>query len=103
MKPPSSWYVYLIECRDGSLYTGIAVDVTLRYAKHVAGKGARYTRSHPPLRLLGQCAYPGRSEASRAEYLIKQLSPVQKRQLCESWGLEAPKEAQAEQSDAVGV
>lgn len=84
-KPPSSWYVYLIECRDGSLYTGIAVDVALRYAKHVAGKGARYTRAHPPLRLLGQCAYSDRSEASRAEYRIKQLSPAQKRELCDSW------------------
>lgn len=101
MKPPSPWYVYLIECRDGSLYTGIAVDVVLRYAKHVAGKGARYTRSHPPLRLLGQCAYPDRAEASRAEYRIKQLSAAQKRQLCESWGLGVSKEA--EQSDAVGV
>ena len=38
------WYVYLIECRDGSLYTGIATDVDRRYAEHVAGKGARYTR-----------------------------------------------------------
>ena len=103
MKPSSSWYVYLIECRDGSLYTGIAVDVVLRYAKHVAGKGARYTRSHPPLRLLGQCAFPDRAGASRAEYRIKQLSAAQKRQLCESWELEAPKEAEAEQSDAVGV
>ena len=84
-KTPSSWYVYLIECRDGSLYTGIAVDVALRYAKHAAGKGARYTRAHPPLRLLGQCAYPDRSEASRAEYRIKQLSPAQKRELCDSW------------------
>jgi putative endonuclease len=103
LKPPSSWYVYLIECRDGSLYTGIAVDVVLRYEKHVAGKGARYTRSHPPLRLLGQCAYPDRAEASRAEYRIKQLSAAQKRQLGKSWGREAIKEAEAEQSDAVGV
>jgi putative endonuclease len=103
LKPSSSWYVYLIECRDGSLYTGIAVDVVLRYAKHVAGKGARYTRSHPPLRLLGQCAYPDRAEASRAEYRIKQLSATQKRQLCESWRLGALKEAEAEQSDAVSA
>lgn len=103
MKPPSSWYVYLIECRDGSLYTGITVDVALRYAKHVAGKGARYTRSHPPLRLLGQCAYADRAEASRVEYRIKQLSPAQKRQLCEGWGIVAPKETESEQSDAVGV
>jgi putative endonuclease len=46
------WYVYLIECRDGSVYTGIATDVARRHAEHAAGKGARYTRSHPPLRLL---------------------------------------------------
>ena len=85
MKPQSIWYVYLLECRDGSLYTGIAVDVARRFAKHVAGTGARYTRSHPPLRLLGQCAYPGRSEASIAEYRIKQLTPTQKRGLCAAW------------------
>jgi putative endonuclease len=85
LKTTACWYVYLIECRDGSLYTGIAVDVALRYAKHVAGKGARYTRSHPPLRLLGQCAYPDRAEASRAEHRIKQLTPVQKRTLCAGW------------------
>ena len=85
MKPLSRWYVYLIECRDGSLYTGIAVDVALRYATHAAGTGARYTRAHPPLRLLGQCAYADRSEASRAEYRIKQLTPAQKRALCADW------------------
>jgi len=81
----SSWYVYLIECRDGSLYTGIAVDVARRYAEHAAGTGARYTRSHPPLRLLGQCAYAGRSAASIAEYRIKRLTPAQKRGLCATW------------------
>jgi putative endonuclease len=78
----SCWYVYLIECRDGSLYTGIATDVDRRYAEHVAGKGARYTRSHPPLRLLARLEYPDRSSASRAEYSIKQLSPARKRALC---------------------
>ncbi|MGN7919039.1 MULTISPECIES: GIY-YIG nuclease family protein [Lysobacter] len=78
----SAWYVYLIECRDGSLYTGIAVDVERRYAEHVAGKGARYTRSHPPLRLLAQFPHPDRSSALRAEYAIKQLSPTAKRALC---------------------
>ena len=76
------WYVYLIECRDGSVYTGIASDVARRYAAHAAGKGARYTRSHPPLRLLAQFAYPDRAAASRAEHAIKQLSPARKRALC---------------------
>lgn len=76
------WYVYLIECCDGSLYTGIATDVDRRYAEHAAGKGARYTRSRPPLRLLARFEYPDRSSASRAEYAIKQLSPARKRALC---------------------
>lgn len=78
------WYVYLIECRDGSLYTGIAVNVDRRYAQHVAGKGARYTRSHPPLKLLARFAHPDRGAASRAEHAIKQLSPQRKRALCQS-------------------
>lgn len=85
MSSAAPWYVYLIECRDGSLYTGIAVHVQARYALHAAGKGARYTRSHPPLRLLGQCAHPDRASASRDEYRIKQLTPAQKRAVCGAW------------------
>jgi putative endonuclease len=75
------WCVYLIECRDGSVYTGIATDVARRHAEHAAGKGARYTRSHPPLRLLAHFEYPDRAAATRAEHAIKQLTPAQKRAL----------------------
>ncbi|UJB17808.1 MULTISPECIES: GIY-YIG nuclease family protein [Lysobacter] len=78
----SPWFVYVIECRDGSLYTGIAVDVERRYAEHVAGKGARYTRSHPPAQLLARFPHPDRSSALRAEYAIKQLTASAKRALC---------------------
>ena len=73
------WFVYLIECRDGNIYTGIAVDVAARYAAHVKGKGARYTRSHPPKRLLGSVAYPNRSSALSAEYAVKQITAIEKR------------------------
>lgn len=76
-----AWFVYLIECVDGSLYTGVAVDVEKRYAAHAAGKGARYTRSHPPARLLARFEHPDRSSALKAEYAIKQLSPGEKRAL----------------------
>ncbi len=76
------WFVYLIECRDESIYTGIATDVARRYAMHAAGKGARYTRSRPPRRLLGSFEFPDRSSASRAEHAIKQLTPAQKRAIC---------------------
>jgi len=85
VKTPACWYVYLIECRDGSLYTGITTEVLRRYAQHVAGKGARYTRSHPPARLLGHCACADRADASRTEYRIKQLPAAEKRVLCERW------------------
>lgn len=74
------WFLYLIECRDGSIYTGVSVDVEARYAAHAAGRGARYTRSHPPLRLLGSVAYPDRSSAQKAEHAVKQLSPGAKRE-----------------------
>lgn len=77
-----TWFVYMIECTDGSIYTGIAVDVAARYAVHACGKGARYTRSHPPARLLASFEYPDRSTATIAEFRIKQLSADEKRELC---------------------
>ena len=77
------WFVYLLECADGSIYTGVAVDVDKRYAEHVSGKGARYTRSHPPRRLLARFEHPDRSAALKAEYAIKQLSPTDKRALAQ--------------------
>ncbi|TBR15105.1 GIY-YIG nuclease family protein [Rugosibacter aromaticivorans] len=73
------WFVYLIECTDGSIYTGIAVDVHARFNAHCAGKGARYTRAHPPLRVLASAAHPDRSAALQEEYRIKQLTPAAKR------------------------
>ncbi|OFZ97503.1 MAG: nuclease [Betaproteobacteria bacterium RIFCSPLOWO2_02_FULL_62_17] len=73
------WYLYLLECADGSIYTGITVDVARRYAAHVSGRGARYTRSHPPKRLLASFEYADRSAASKAEYAAKQLSASAKR------------------------
>ncbi len=78
----TSWFVYLLECCDGSVYTGIATDVAARFAVHASGKGARYTRSHPPLRVLGSFEYPDRSSALKAELAIKRLSPREKRALC---------------------
>lgn len=67
----STWYLYLIECEGGSLYTGITTDVARRYAQHVAGKGARYTRMKKPVRLVGFRECGSRSEALRAEISLK--------------------------------
>lgn len=82
MSAAACWYVYVLECRDGSLYTGITVDTQRRFAQHVAGTGARYTRSHPPVRLLGWHSFPDRAHASRAECQVKRLTPAAKRAWC---------------------
>jgi putative endonuclease len=73
-----AWFLYMIECSDGSLYTGIALDVKVRYAQHSGGKGAKYTRSHPPKRLVFQKKFRDRSAASKAEYAMKQLTRAEK-------------------------
>ena len=73
--------MYLILCRGNSIYTGIALDVAARYAQHVAGTGARYTRANPPLRLLARFACPNQSVAGRLEAAIKRLSAAEKRKL----------------------
>jgi putative endonuclease len=75
------WYVYLVLCRGNAIYTGIALDVAARYAQHVAGTGARYTRANPPRRLLAKFACPDQSMAARLEAAIKRLSAVEKRKL----------------------
>lgn len=75
------WFLYLMECQDGSIYTGITVDIERRYAEHLSGKGARYTRSHPPKKLLKVFNFTNRSEASKAEHAIKKLSAVEKKAL----------------------
>lgn len=71
--PNQTWYLYLLECTNGSYYAGISTDVAARFAVHCAGKGARYTRANPPLRIVAQVVYPNRSEASKAEWQLKQL------------------------------
>ena len=77
-----AWFLYLIECTDGSVYTGITTDVEARYATHASGKGARYTRAHPPSRLLAVVECADRSAAAKAEYATKCLSATQKRAFC---------------------
>lgn len=72
------WAVYLLECVDGRVYTGIARDPAQRYAKHVSGKGARFTRSNPPRQLLGWVWVTGHGEALRLEIAWKRLPREQR-------------------------
>jgi predicted GIY-YIG superfamily endonuclease len=73
-----SWFLYIVRCSDGTLYTGIARDVAARIALHERGRGARYTRGRGPLELCAvrRCADKGR--ALRLEYAVKLLTRAEK-------------------------
>lgn len=77
--PGRLWYLYVLHCQGGSLYTGITTDVAKRYAAHAAGKGARYTRSFPPLGIALVLQFDGKGDALAAEHAVKAMSAAQKR------------------------
>lgn len=78
-----AWYVYMLRCGDGSLYTGSTTDVERRLREHQGGTGARYTRSRPPVTLAYAEEAPDRSAAQRREAAIKKLPRAQKLKLIE--------------------
>lgn len=75
---PSVHWVYIVRCRDGSLYTGYATDPIRRVAEHNDGDGAKYTRGRTPVRLVYCEAFDSRSTALQREYEIKQLNRDEK-------------------------
>ena len=79
--PSPRAYVYIVRCRDGTLYTGTARDIAQRLAQHDAGKGAKYTRSRGPVRLMWQEGPMTVSRALRREHQLKQLTRPQKHAL----------------------
>lgn len=75
----SEWQVYIVACRDGTLYTGITTCLSRRLAEHNAGKnGARYTRSRRPVNLIFSEPATSRSNAAKREWQIKQMPVAQK-------------------------
>lgn len=81
-----NWFVYIVRCADDSLYTGIATNLERRVEEHNGqGKpGAKYTRNRQPVVLVYREQLASRSEASKREYQIKQLSRLEKLKLIES-------------------
>lgn len=75
------WTIYILQCGDGSFYTGITNDIDGRIAAHESGKGARYTKGRGPLRIIYSEQVSNRSEASKRELAIKGLSRRQKEEL----------------------
>ena len=76
------WLLYILRCGDGSLYTGIAIDVQARLAMHRSGKGAKYTRGRGPLELVYTEVCGSQSDALKRELEVKALSLEEKRKLC---------------------
>jgi putative endonuclease len=83
--PPSHWLVYILRCRDGSLYTGITNDLPKRLQAHGSGKASRYTRSRLPVRLAYQEPQPTKSLALKREAAIKALPRAAKLLLLAAW------------------
>jgi len=78
-------FTYMLQCADGSFYTGWTTDLEARLKVHNEGKGARYTRSRLPVQLVYWETQPGRSEAQRREAFIRKLKRKQKEQLIKSF------------------
>jgi putative endonuclease len=75
------WFVYIVECSDSTYYTGITTDIIKRIETHNSKKGAKYTRSRTPVTLKYSNKFENKSEASKEEYRIKQLTRLEKEQL----------------------
>jgi len=79
-----AWFVYMLRCSDGSLYTGYTDDVQRRLSVHNSGKGAKYTRSRLPVEVVYREEVPDKSAAMRREAAIKKLTRKQKMLLMET-------------------
>ena len=75
------WYVYILKCNDGTLYTGITNDLDKRVYSHNKGTGAKYTKTRLPVVVVYHEEATDRSEASKREYQIKKLSKLAKENL----------------------
>lgn len=79
----NTWHLYILRCRDGSLYTGITTDVEKRLEAHQNGKGAKYTRGRAPLELVYREECGTHSDALKRELTVKALTREQKIQMIE--------------------
>lgn len=90
MSAGAEWYLYMLLCGDGTLYTGITDNVPRRLAAHRSGRGAKYTRGRGPLTLVYTEQLPDRSAALRREREVKKLTRGEKDLLRAGWTPEVP-------------
>jgi predicted GIY-YIG superfamily endonuclease len=77
-KKAAAWLLYVLKCRDNTLYTGITIDVSRRVQQHNSGSASRYTRSRLPVKLIFSEPCRSRSQALKKEYAMKRLSREKK-------------------------
>ena len=80
-----SWFVYMLECAGGRIYTGVSPDVAARFARHRAGRGGAFTRSFRPVRILAARRCRERGKALSAEHALKQLERPDKLAWAARW------------------
>jgi putative endonuclease len=97
MPPMRRYYCYILECADGSLYTGLTTDPERRLHQHTSGRGARYTRAHPPISLAVVEDHADLSTAMRRERALKALPRERKLALIRRQQTGAGPEPQEEQ------
>ena len=81
----ADWFVYMLECEGGRLYTGATPDVAARFARHCAGDGGAFTRGFPPVRILAARRCGSRGKALSAEHALKQLERPDKLAWARRW------------------
>ena len=98
-----AFYVYVLACADGTLYTGYTNDVEQRTRAHNAGKGAKYTRSRTPVEVVAQARFATKHEAMSAEYRFKRLTRRQKERLVRRAAREPFEQVLSDLMPAAGV
>ena len=88
MNTDKTWCVYIVECKDGTYYTGITNNLEKRVKCHNAGTGAKYTKHRHPVKVLATRTGFTRSEASKAEYAVKQQPRIEKVRFLANIGIE---------------
>ncbi|GAM10358.1 hypothetical protein OR1_02647 [Geobacter sp. OR-1] len=98
-----NWQVYIIECSDDTLYTGITTDVERRFRQHEEGRGAKYFRGRNPLKVIFLEGGHDRSSASRRELQIKTMNRAEKHMLVLQQSMEAEKGLVLQQAKNLGM
>ncbi|MGY5339332.1 GIY-YIG nuclease family protein [Levilactobacillus spicheri] len=88
MADSQSYYFYVLLCADHSLYGGFTTDVAKRFATHLAGKGAKYTRTHHPIKVLYSEAFATKHDALHAEWAFKHQTRCKKVQFLKNHGID---------------